>query len=293
MLVARTCQLYPNAATATIIHKFFFVFSRWAWPLPVLLKKMENANLGFQVWDPQNKASDRDHLMPIITPVYPQQNSTFNVSLSTKRVIKMELERGFKITEEIMRNKATWEALFEKPHFFYKYKHFLVLLAYSQTAEDHLKWIGFVESKIRCLIGNLDRKKNISIAHVNPKRFDRPKMASTTNGNPIQENDKFYTAAFCSMWFIGLDFDRSEKLNIDLTDSILNFTNMVQRRGSAINLLKDGMEVNVKHVRRKQLSSFLDTDALDRKRDAMDAVSPAGKRKRTSTEASQNKRACV
>ena len=29
MLVARTCQLYPNAAASTIVHKFFFVFEQW------------------------------------------------------------------------------------------------------------------------------------------------------------------------------------------------------------------------------------------------------------------------
>ena len=29
MLVARTCQLYPNAAASTIVLKFFFVFKRW------------------------------------------------------------------------------------------------------------------------------------------------------------------------------------------------------------------------------------------------------------------------
>ena len=29
MLVARVCQLYPNAAPATLIQKFFLVFSKW------------------------------------------------------------------------------------------------------------------------------------------------------------------------------------------------------------------------------------------------------------------------
>lgn len=49
MLVARTCQLYPNAAPATLVHKFFLVFSRWRWPQPVLLKQPDNINLGFPV----------------------------------------------------------------------------------------------------------------------------------------------------------------------------------------------------------------------------------------------------
>ena len=29
MLVARTCQLYPNAVAGVIVQKFFFVFSTW------------------------------------------------------------------------------------------------------------------------------------------------------------------------------------------------------------------------------------------------------------------------
>lgn len=29
MLVARTCQLYPNAVASTLVHKFFLVFSKW------------------------------------------------------------------------------------------------------------------------------------------------------------------------------------------------------------------------------------------------------------------------
>merc|ERR1719494_1626938 len=41
MLVARTCQLYPNAAASTLLQKFFLVFLKWQWPQPVLLKKPE------------------------------------------------------------------------------------------------------------------------------------------------------------------------------------------------------------------------------------------------------------
>lgn len=53
MLVARTCQLYPNAAPSTLVHKFFLIFSKWQWPQPVLLKQPSSVNLGFVVWDPR------------------------------------------------------------------------------------------------------------------------------------------------------------------------------------------------------------------------------------------------
>jgi poly(A) polymerase len=90
MLVARTCQLYPNAAPSSLLNKFFLVFSKWDWPKPVFLKMPEDtpAGLSYQVWDPRFNTLDRSHLMPIITPAYPHQNSTYNVSRSTLSVMK-------------------------------------------------------------------------------------------------------------------------------------------------------------------------------------------------------------
>ena len=29
MLVARVCQLYPNAVASTLVDRFFFVYSKW------------------------------------------------------------------------------------------------------------------------------------------------------------------------------------------------------------------------------------------------------------------------
>lgn len=91
--------------------------------------------------------------MPIITPAYPQQNSTFNVSLSTRTIIMEEFKVGLHITGDIIVGKATWDKLFEPPPFFLKYKHFIVLLVMAETSDDHLEWCGLVESKVRLLIG--------------------------------------------------------------------------------------------------------------------------------------------
>lgn len=91
--------------------------------------------------------------MPIITPAYPQQNSTFNVSTSTRTIITEEFKSGLNLTKEIILGRQTWDKLFEAPIFFMKYKHFIVLLASAVSPEDHLEWCGLVESKVRFLIG--------------------------------------------------------------------------------------------------------------------------------------------
>lgn len=255
MLVARTCQLYPNAVAATLVHKFFLVFSRWKWPQPVLLKQPDTVNLGFAVWDPRINIQDRYHLMPIITPAYPQQNSTFNVSSSTSKVIQNEFKEGMEITDEIMLGNAEWEKLFQTPNFFLKYRHFIVLLVSSATADDHLEWCGLIESKIRILIGNLERNQHINLAHVNPKCFERstgvakkdkdldsnkerPDKSETDkglSGVPSESDETPEPAAeFCSMWFIGLEFERSANLNVDLTVSIQSFTDSVHKHAVSI-----------------------------------------------------------
>jgi len=46
----------------------------------------------FVVW--QLNVLDSFHLMPIITPVYPQQNSTYNVTVSSRTVIIDEFNKG-------------------------------------------------------------------------------------------------------------------------------------------------------------------------------------------------------
>lgn len=256
MLVARTCQLYPNAAAATLVHKFFLVFSRWKWPQPVLLKQPDTVQLGFTVWDPRINIQDRYHLMPIITPAYPQQNSTFNVSSSTSKVIQNEFKEGMEITDEIMLGNAGWDKLFQTPNFFLKYRHFIVLLVSSSNADDHLEWCGLIESKIRILIGNLERNQHINLAHVNPKCFEKPmgsarkekekavpmevdkdkekgekSESEKTPSETPSENEESQEPApeFCSMWFIGLEFERSANLNVDLTVSIQSFTDSVHK----------------------------------------------------------------
>ncbi|XP_032409035.1 poly(A) polymerase gamma [Xiphophorus hellerii] len=256
MLVARTCQLYPNAVAATLVHKFFLVFSKWEWPNPVLLKQPEDSNLNLPVWDPRVNPSDRYHLMPIITPAYPQQNSTYNVSTSTRTIMTEEFKHGLSVTDEILQGKAEWPKLFEPPNFFQKYKHYIVLTASASTEENHLEWIGLVESKIRVLVGNLERNEYITLAHVNPQSFP----GSKENHN---END------FVSMWFIGIIFkkvENAESVNIDLTFDIQSFTDTVYRQANNINMLKDGMKIEATHVKKKQLHQYLPPELVQKKK---------------------------
>nr|XP_021150029.1 poly(A) polymerase gamma isoform X1 [Columba livia] len=264
MLVARTCQLYPNALASTLVNKFFLVFSKWEWPNPVLLKQPEENDLNLPVWDPRVNPSDRHHLMPIITPAYPQQNSTYNVSTSTRAVMVEEFKHGLEVTNEILQGKSDWSKLFEPLNFFQKYKHYIVLTASASSEEHHLEWVGLVESKIRVLVGNLERNEFINIAHVKPQSFPGNKELCKQNG-------------YVSMWFLGLVFkkmENAESVNVDLTYVIQSFTDTVYRQASNLNMLKEGMKIEAAHVKRKHLHYFLPPETLQkRKKQSMPDIS--------------------
>merc|ERR1712071_533907 len=145
-------------------------------------------------------------------------------------------------------------------NFFSKYKHFIILYASSSTSEDQLEYVGLVESKIRHLILALERNDHITLAHINPEQFD-----------PLQpEKD-----TFSAMWFIGLVFEKTENLNIDLTTDIQAFTAQVHRVSSKTQ--KENSRIDAKHVRKKQLSSYLPASVLQRnKRQGMSVSTSSG-----------------
>lgn len=207
ILTARTCQLYPKAVAATIVNKLFFVFSNWEWPAPVLLVDLCNNDLGLQVWDPRLNPADKYHVMPIITPSYPQQNSTFNVTRSTRTVISDQFKQAKVITDEIIKGTKSWDAFFEPIDFFGLYKKFLVLRVSPQP-----EWVSLVESKIRTFVQSLEQHTVIQLVHTYPYPFSSP-----------QPTDEDIT------WCAGLQFTQVSA-SINLSEDVHNFksTSMYQ-----------------------------------------------------------------
>ncbi|KAK9459342.1 Poly(A) polymerase central domain-containing protein [Lipomyces oligophaga] len=198
MLVARICQLYPNAIAATIIGKFFHILIKWSWPQPVMLKPIEDGPLQVRVWNPRLYNQDRMHRMPIITPAYPSMCATHNISASTQKVIMAEFKRGAAIMDDILVGNKPWADLFEKHDFFLRYKYYLAVFASSKgTAEEQLRWSGMVESKIRLLVNKLELVGSIELAHPFVKEYnqvhyckDDEEAAKIANGDEIENNAK-------------------------------------------------------------------------------------------------------
>ena len=174
MLVARVCQLYPQACASVIVGKFFRIIGSWAWPQPVLLKQIEEGPLQVKIWNPALYPSDKYHLMPIITPAYPSMCATHNVTMSTRTIVTTELRKGGDTCDKIFTGQLAWKDLFIGHTFFTRdYKEYLSIVSSSRTKEAQQLWSGLVESKVRHLVGNLDHNELISLAHPFNKGFER------------------------------------------------------------------------------------------------------------------------
>ncbi|KAG2129001.1 Poly(A) polymerase [Suillus clintonianus] len=173
ILVARICQLYPNATAGAIVSRFFIIMYQWSWPQPVLLKQIEEGPLQVRVWNPKLYPADRSHRMPIITPAYPAMCSTHNVTASTQMIVTEEFKKGADIVDKVIVGTASWSELFQKHDFFHKYRYYLQVIASTGTADLQIKWAGTVESRIRQLVMKLEYVDSLILAHPFIKGFDQ------------------------------------------------------------------------------------------------------------------------
>ena len=104
----------PPITAGSVVRAFFAHMCQWQWPHPIELchyrsgvagtgsqqqrrrQQWGNAaseqHLMFAVrpWDPSASRADASHLMPVLTPVRPVQNTSTSVTRSTREVMRQE-----------------------------------------------------------------------------------------------------------------------------------------------------------------------------------------------------------
>ncbi|THF98478.1 hypothetical protein TEA_005973 [Camellia sinensis var. sinensis] len=227
LLVARVCQLYPNAVP-------------------------KEDELGFSVWDPRKNPRDRTHHMPIIRPAFPCMNSSYNVSVSTLRVMMEQFQFGNKICEEIELNKAQWSALFEPYLFFESYKNYLQVDIIAADTDDLRSWKGWVESRLRQLTLMIERDTYRKLqCHPYPHDYV----------------DSSMRRSHCA-FFMGLQRKQGEVIQegqqFDIRGTVDEFRHSV----NMYMFWKPGMEIYISHVRRKQIPSYVFPEGYRQSRQA-------------------------
>ncbi len=257
ILAAKICQMFPKLKPNKLIKKFFEVYSNWDWSNePVLLneiKKEVGFNCVIPVW-PNDSAKS---LISIITPAFPAMNSTYNVSETTKRILMKEFEFFKAFTNMISFKKNNinskdnnqnfnfiWKDFFNEIDFFNYYSCYLQIDILSKNEEDHKKWQGFVESRLRFLIKFLEEIKQIKV-HPHPK-------------DHLLTDNIF---EFDSTYFFGIEFQDPQKIDeniykniekdstrpINLRDSIIKFCNKISEPIRNINSATGGLPIYIRN----------------------------------------------
>ncbi|KAI0331301.1 polymerase [Cubamyces sp. BRFM 1775] len=315
MLVARVCQLYPNAVAGAVVSRFFVIMDKWAWPQPVLLKPIEDGPLQVRVWNPKLYPQDRAHRMPIITPAYPSMCATHNVMESTHQIMKEEFQRGCNIVDQVMKGEAEWSALFVKHDFFHRYRFYLQIVASSSTLDIQNKWSGTVESKVRQLVMRLEFVDALKLAHPFIKGFDAvyyclseeesravsrgeiPDAVAQRKQEDVAGKEGVITMHTTS-YFIGLSIKPKEAnatgpRKLDISYPTAEFYKMVKMWDKYD---ESSMHIVVRHIKHTALPDYVfepgERDAVargkKRTRSAKDSPAPASKRPRTDSQSQTN-----
>eukprot|EP00931_Biecheleriopsis_adriatica_P106722 TRINITY_DN81103_c0_g1_i1.p1 TRINITY_DN81103_c0_g1~~TRINITY_DN81103_c0_g1_i1.p1 ORF type:complete len:549 (+),score=89.98 TRINITY_DN81103_c0_g1_i1:43-1647(+) len=223
LLVARICQLYPYYAPNQLVKRFFLLYHQWNWTRPVMLCEIvDPANVpgltSHKVWNPKTNAADRLHVMPVITPAFPAMNSTYNVTETTKRILLDEFKRGSEVMQKVETQKAPWSEVHEPFPFFTNFRHFLALEVLAKSEDVYNKFSGWVESKLRILIMQLEGVSGMNI-HPNPTQYD------------LHGSDAEWPFG-CGM-FVALSFSADdgafEGQQVDLRPSITQFMDVISQ----------------------------------------------------------------
>jgi len=222
--VARVAQMFPNVSSYELLQRFFEVYAHWKWPTPVLLCPVVDLNFNLKIWDPKLYPADKYHKMPVITPVYPSINSTYNVSQSTFAVISSEFMRA----HELIKSRTSLTKLFEVTDFFRRHKMFIEVGISAEEEEEFNAWEGYIKSKIRVLGMKLESLENISGAVPFPKGF---------------------TEGLSSKFYIAVDVLVVTGKQIFVGEPISEFLGYVKQWEEK----KEGMKIEIKSKKRKEV----------------------------------------
>src|SRR5439155_17135676 len=134
---------------ATLLRCFFDYYSKWNWDTQIVSLAPVVPDHPLAFLPPLTYDISRPQPMVILTPTYPNMNSSFNINEHTRQRIIQEINRGKSIIDTLcMHDRSISEfvvmdTLCEAVPFFNTYKHFLQFTISASTFSEFVKWSGW------------------------------------------------------------------------------------------------------------------------------------------------------
>lgn len=242
MAVARVCQLYPNFSAKQIVERFFYTFANWPWEenRPILLCSPTEVRLPrgtvpggqFKDWNPSRYASDRYQVMPVITPIFPSHNTTYNVTETQKQVMVDEIRRGKEMVQlmSLSGGDIGWADLCAPLEFFSNFSTFLRLTVSALKVDELARFKGLVESRVRSLVKCVEQLDKRVLVRPHPDFF--PNLPPAIAGS----------------FFMGIAFTGAPGTQIDLKPAVQQFISDTMEKSLAECGETDGLRLEIQCV---------------------------------------------
>nr|CAD2202757.1 unnamed protein product [Meloidogyne enterolobii] len=232
IMSAKICIEYPQATSLSfVIKQFFNLYNSWDWEeTPLLLVNLIDTDQAFEndseivePWrgfknddsssetgssekrETKNEGNDGTQ-MSIITPGFPEQNTTFNVNKFTLKRIVGEIERGFALIEQYSRQESTyvWNELITPLDWKTYYNYFILILC--RAGEFEKGYCNRQKVLLRTYLYNWEKEYEeynlIKASHLIPNYEENVNCLNTTNDGLIS----------CKLWIVGVNLN-SEYIN--------------------------------------------------------------------------------
>ncbi|KAL3104260.1 hypothetical protein niasHT_022708 [Heterodera trifolii] len=233
-MLTKLFLLFPNSSMPFLIHKFFFIFSKWKWPMPVQLTPIDHKIVGtFLSWSPFGdwigrrdlawekarrkhrtkkeqqieiekamKSIRKELAMAVIMPTIGGRNLAEKVNISSAKVVQNELKKAW----DKLWNKL--ETKDEAIKFTEKYEHFIVVEC-KGPSHNVDKFCDFVGKRLRYEL--LEFVENplaiwVDFCHV------RPKMIGPTEC-PSADLEQIGNSIGLRHWLVGIQMAAEQKAN--------------------------------------------------------------------------------
>ena len=241
ILCAKIFQLHPKLAPLHLLERFLYIFSHewdWdKWPVKIVEDISEDFGSG------SKPTLVRQRFMYIMTPAWPQMNSSYNVSFSSREVmLKMMRESHKALTAQLETGALDVQRFYLPFEFFREHDQYLEITIVGREEDQFLLWKGYIEAKLRYLTEELENLMNFYdfMIQVWPRTYApdeipiRKKYLPKWDEFPLKE--KLY---------IGLSLESEYECPIDLRMVVKKFLIRIEKGWAKENPPRDAASLNV------------------------------------------------